>query len=105
MRVEGGLVLIEFVEHHLVAAVVREQNVELKGARFILEAAGCMRPQQRQELVPAPGRTSIDAMSANFGIAASPFLRPLMGARKIIACRIRHGAGSAPAAAVAPMDR
>src|SRR5580704_1223211 len=53
---KAGLVLIEFVEHHLVAVVVREQNVELKGARFILKAAGCMRPQQRQELVPAPGR-------------------------------------------------
>src|SRR5690348_13431621 len=101
MSVEGGSVGVEFVYHHLVVALQRQQEVELDGTWFILEAAGGVRLQQRQELIPATGGDFDRGDDRELRHVVVSIRRPLVGAR--MQCAVRRGMGrNAPPGHIAP---
>jgi hypothetical protein len=56
MHVECGVVSIDFVQENFCIVIVRQQDFELQGSRLIFQAAGFVRHQQREELIPPPWR-------------------------------------------------
>jgi hypothetical protein len=52
MLLECGIIAKDFIDEQFCVIVARHQDFKLKGAGLILQAAGSMRPEQRQKPIP-----------------------------------------------------